>query len=77
MSLARVQHLPALGAPGGEQSLIRHDRPPQLTHVVAQHFPKATGLKKIPLHVDDQQRNGGRRKFKRIGLGGDGDQGGC
>ena len=56
VSFAGMHHLPAFGAPGSEQSLIRFDGAAKQGHIVAQHFAEAARLQKIALHVDDQQR---------------------
>ena len=67
MALARVEHRQAGGAPGLEQRAVRLDRPPQLRHVVAEHFAEAARLEEVALHVDDEQRE--RRGIEREGIG--------
>ncbi len=46
----------------------RADGAAKLGYVVAQHGAEAAGLDEIPLHVDDDERGGGRLELEGIGL---------
>jgi hypothetical protein len=66
MTLPGVKSGKTGGAPGRQQPAIGFDGPAQLRNVVAEHFAKAAGLEKIPLHVDDQE--GAMRRREREGV---------
>jgi hypothetical protein len=56
--------------PGGQQALIRLDRPPQLRDVVAEHRAEPPRFQEIALHVDDDERTLGglERELVRLSL---------
>jgi hypothetical protein len=64
-----MDHLQSGLTPCGEKNLVGLDCPSQLRHIVPQHFAKATRLKKIALHIDDQQSALGRQEGELIGFG--------
>ena len=56
MPLSRVYYLQTGRSPRGKQLSIRIYGAAQLRDIVSKHLAKSTGLKKIPLHVDDEER---------------------
>lgn len=56
MSLASMDDGQAGRAPGLKQALIRRDGAPELRDIVAKHCSESPGLKKVSLHVDDEER---------------------
>ena len=55
MPLASMDDGQASRAPGLQQALIWLNGAPELRDIVAEHFPESSRLKKISLHVDNEQ----------------------
>ena len=74
MALARMHHEQPRGSPRRQEALIGLDRAAQLRDIVAEHLAKTARLKKISLHVDDQQRAMLRRQLEGVGFSRDVDE---
>src|SRR5579863_2607335 len=68
MTFSCVQHLQTGGTPRVEQFLVGLDGTTELRDIVAEHFAKSAWLKKIPLHVDNDQCGFRRYEIKWVGL---------
>src|SRR5947209_3939960 len=51
-----------------EQPAVRLDRASQPRNIVAEHFPKAAPLEKVPLHVDDEKTRMCGVEIELVGL---------
>jgi hypothetical protein len=69
MAFPRMKNRKTGPAPSRQKPLVRFDGAAQLRDVVAEHLAKTSRLKKIALHVYDQERAvlGSERELVRIG----------
>jgi hypothetical protein len=66
MPLSRVYYLQTCGPPRGKQFSIRIYGSAQLRDIVSKHLAKSARLKKVPLHVDDEERTAGGLEFEFV-----------
>jgi len=59
MSLSRVDYLQTGRSPGGKQFSIWIYGAAQLRDIVSEHLAKSARLKKVPLHVNNEERTAG------------------
>src|SRR5262249_7862939 len=69
MPLSCVYDLQTSGSPSGKQFSIRIYRAAQSRDIVSKHLAKSARLKKVPLHVDDEERTARGLEFEFVRFG--------